>query len=303
LLIASARAFIRARWWARAQRGFGCAARAAAAETAAAAAAAAVPAAPAAPAAAAAPRPGDVVRAALREFRAEEPPESLVLAIETTKTIPLLYLILSLPMLDNYVCGLPRCLYDPPASGSTWSAFGTVPGGANAPINFQVFRDIGYTDKQIMVLWVLTSTVPNIWYMFALLAGEVCTLGFFLLNLSMLHRPRFFIPALVASGLLAVLWGCFELQTVRALHLWNTPFDATLAPTANLLNSTSQLWMDEKGVETVLCSIPFGAWTSRAFAFLHVLGALYYVYRLTPMGCCYCEGKKIELGANAPVGD
>ena len=226
-------------------------------------------------------------RFALREVKDEEPPPGLVLVIESSKTIPLLYLILSLPSIDSYVCGLPRCMYEPPVSGTSWSAFGTIPAGPSAPMNFNVFHELGYTDKQIMALWVLNSTFPTASYMFALLSGEVGALGFFLFNLSRLHKKGFYIPALIASGLLTVLWACFELQTSRALHLWNTPFNAELAPIANKLNATHQLWMDEKGVETVLCYIPFGAWTSRAFAFIHALGALYYVYQLTPPGCCY----------------
>ena len=235
----------------------------------------------------------DDFRTVLREVRDEDPPNGLILLIETSKTIPLLYIILSLPSIDSYVCGLPRCMFEPPANGAGLAAFANVPGRPSAAMNFQVFQDLGYTDKQIMVLWILNSSYPDATMMFTILISEILTLGLFLFCLNRLHKRSFYFPALFLNAFLTLFWGCFELQTVRALHLWNTPFDETLLPIANRLNATHpQLWMDEKGVETVLCSVPFGAWTARAFAAMHFFCGLYYVYQLIQPECCYARCRK-----------
>ena len=224
---------------------------------------------------------GDIKRL-VEEREAENPHPGLVIAIETSKTIPLIYLLLSSSVYFQYTCQIPRILFKPPAQN--WFPVMVYPNGVSLHGSMQQYSFLGYSDQQIMAAWAIRYVQPNFFVTIAIFLGEGVSLAIFLYHMKNLHKPSFAIPGALLCLIMSAFWFAFSLEAGMLVRFWNTPYDANAPPWANKLNQTAipPLWMDPDGPETIVCMTPHGFFQALAISSMHILSMFFFVHNATP---------------------
>jgi hypothetical protein len=224
---------------------------------------------------------GDMKRL-IEEREAENPHPGLVIAIETSKTIPLIYLILSSAVYFQYTCQIPRILFNPPAQN--WFPIMMHPNGGSLSGSMQLYSFLGYSDQQIMAVWALRYVAPSLFVTVALFLGEGVSLTIFLYHMKNLHKPSFAIPGALLCMIMSAFWFAFSVEAGVLVRFWNTPYDANAPPWANMLNQTAipPLWMDPDGPETIVCMSSHGFFQAIAISCMHFLSMFFFVHNATP---------------------
>lgn len=132
----------------------------------------------------------------------DDPPGGLSKALEMTKSLPVLFLVLQPTYLTSYLCETPAVL----AGVNGFAPWGHTPTGAEARLNYAHIARQGHSDKAVMAIWLMSWVQPSTPTYIALIAAELMSVVFHLVNMGELAQPHFRVKGLVASALLGAAW-------------------------------------------------------------------------------------------------